>query len=116
MSKSSKRTEASRLATRRRFEDTAPPRHTSIIVRGPKKSAKRAAARHGVPTASCYEQGKDVQCYVPCTPSTSDRLDRWYGKGPKNRSTTRTWAAPGTLLYVGRCPAPSLSGTRRKRK
>jgi Cys-tRNA synthase (O-phospho-L-seryl-tRNA:Cys-tRNA synthase) len=91
--------------------------HVSLIIKGPKKSAKRAASRHGVPMASCVSHGQDVQCFVACTPSTRDRLDKWYGKGPRNRSTQRTWSAPGTLLYVGgSCLSALGARSRRKRR
>jgi hypothetical protein len=90
--------------------------HVSLIIKGPKKSAKRAASRYGVPMASCVSHGQDVQCFVACTPSTRDRLDKWFTSGRRNRSTTRTWNPPGTLLYVGGSCLSALDGARPRRK
>jgi hypothetical protein len=89
--------------------------HVSLIAKGPKKSVQRQAARYGVPMASCVSHGKDVQCFTACTPSTRDRLDEWFRASRPNRSTQRTWSAPGALLYVGGSCLNAL-GARSRRK
>lgn len=90
--------------------------HVSLIAKGPKKSVQREAARYGVPMTSCVTHGKDVQCFTACTPSTRDRLDKWFTASRRNRSTTRTWSSPGALLYVGGSCLSALDGARSRRK
>lgn len=90
--------------------------HVSLIIKGPKKSAQRAGARYGIPMASCVSHGKDVQCFTACTPSTRDRLDKWFRASRPNRSTQRTWSSPGALLYVGGSCLSALDGTRSRKR
>ena len=100
----------------------------SLIVKGPIKSARRAAARHGLPLESCRKVGTgkfgDVQCYAACRPNTNRQVVQWFsdrGETKAGRGFT-----PGTLLYHGAfCTfrdertareAAQLSGKRRKRR
>lgn len=76
--------------------------HISLIVKGPKKSATRAAARHGLPTASCRTVGGDVQCYVPCSPTAERKVTHWYHA--RSQAKAGRGHPPGTLLYYsGSC-------------
>lgn len=100
--------------------------HLSLIVKGSKKNATRAAARRGIPTASCrlvgggsslraQQYGGDVQCYVPCRRGVTERVTGWYGE----RGTRRNGRgfAPGTLTYFsGSCPSGLAGSSRRRRK
>lgn len=82
-------------------------RHISLIVKGPVKSAKRAAARHGVTVSSCRATSgrfADVQCYAPCKPSTNRNVVGWYTE--RGRSKAGRGFPPGTLLYHGEMCAP----------
>jgi hypothetical protein len=100
--------------------------HVSLIVKGPKKSATRAAARHGIPTASCRTVGGDVQCYAPCTPSTEAKVTKWYHT--RSRVKAGRGHPPGTLLYYsGSCvrrdykindprKTGSIGGARRRKR
>jgi hypothetical protein len=96
----------------------------SLIVKGPVKSAKRAAARHGVSMESCRVVGTgkkfgDVQCYARCHPKTNHNVAQWYGS--RDHSKEGRGFPPGTLLYHGAfCekyrPGKTLSGAKRKRR
>lgn len=91
----------------------------SLIVKGPVKSAKRAATRHGVTMESCRIVGSgkfgDVQCYAKCHPKTNHGVAQWYGS--RSRSKAGRGYPPGTLLYHGAfCSTKGLSGLGRKRK
>ncbi len=78
------------------------PSAVSLIVKGPIKSAKRAANRHGVALESCRVVGGkfgDVQCYARCHPKTNDGVVEWYTV--RSRAKTGRGHPPGTLLYHG---------------
>lgn len=100
--------------------------HVSLIIKGPKKSATRAAARHGIPTTSCREVSGDVQCYAPCSSTVEKKVTRWYHT--RSRVKAGRGHPPGTLLYyTGSCvradykigdprKTGSLSGARSRRR
>lgn len=80
------------------------PRGTiALVIKGPVKSAKRAAARQGISTESCRAVGSgkfgDVQCYAPCTPSTNKKVVEWFSDRPRTKAGRGF--PPGTLLYHG---------------
>jgi len=90
----------------------------SLIVKGPIKSVKRAAARHGVTMESCRVVGTnkfgDVQCYARCHPKTNHGVVQWYTT--RARSKPGRGYPPGTLLYHGAFCPKDLSGLGRKRR
>lgn len=90
----------------------------ALIVKGPIKSAKRAAARHGVSMESCRIVGSgkfgDVQCYARCRPKTNHGIAEWMHD--RARAKTGRGFPPGTLLYHGTFCSKDLSGLGRKRK
>lgn len=71
--------------------------HVTLHIKGPKKSATRAAAREGIPTSSCRAIGSDVQCYAPCSPTIEKKVTRWYHA--RSRVKAGRGHPPGTLLY-----------------
>lgn len=87
----------------------------TVAVKGPRKSAKRAAARHGVSITKCMPvSGRQVVCQAPC--SARLRLIAWlsaHGHMKKGRGST-----PGTLLhYNANCGyGDDLRGPRRRRR
>lgn len=86
--------------------------HISLIVKGPLKSARRAAQRHGLSTASCHAVSGDVQCYAPCSTSAERKVAEWYTE--RSRVKAGRGHPPGTLLYYsGSCSTGGLG--RRKR-
>lgn len=101
-------------------------RHVSLIIKGPTKSAKRAAARHGINVSSCRAVGRDVQCYAPCSMKVESKVTGWYHE--RSRVKAGRGHPPGTLLYYsGSCvrkdykisdphKTRGLSGPRRKRR
>lgn len=90
----------------------------SLIVKGPVKSARRAAARHGVSMESCRVVGTgkfgDVQCYASCHPKTNDGVAQWFGS--RARTKAGRGFPPGTLLYHGAFCGKDLSGPRGRRR
>jgi hypothetical protein len=103
-----------------RLKAEAKPRGSiSLIVKGPIKSAKRAAARHGVSLASCRVVGSgkfgDVQCYAACKPKTNHGVVQWFGS--RSRSKADRGFPPGTLLYHGAfCSTGKGLGRARKKR
>jgi len=96
--------------------------HISLIVKGPLKSARRAAQRHGVSPSSCRTVGSaaalpklaaDIQCYAPCTSSTNRKIVDWFSD--RARAKPGRGHPPGTLLYHGAMCATDF-GRRSKRK
>jgi hypothetical protein len=74
----------------------------SLIVKGPLKSAKRAAQRHGVALESCRAVGSrfgDLQCYAKCTTSANRNIVDWFSD--RARAKAGRGHPPGTLLYHG---------------
>ena len=90
----------------------------SLIVKGPVKSARREASRHGVTMESCRVVGTgkfgDVQCYARCHPKTNHGVTRWYGS--RARSKAGRGFPPGTLLYHGAFCSKDLSGSRQAKR
>jgi hypothetical protein len=93
-----------------------------LIAKGPIKSVKRAAARHGVPV-KCRNYGgqinppyrgqrNEVACDAPCTSST--KVHHWYGE----RSSTKRGRGhtPGTLLYFTAQQCTTFGGAGRRRR
>jgi len=94
----------------------------SLIVKGPMKSARRAAQRHGLSTRECVDvamasgkpsQRGDIQCYVPCSSSTNRKVVDWYTE--RNQTRQNRGYPAGTLLYHGSL-CPTNLGRSRKRK
>lgn len=76
--------------------------HVSLIIKGPKKSATRAAARRGINTVSCRAVSDDVQCYAPCSAAVERKVTAWYHE--RSRVKAGRGHPPGTLLYyAGSC-------------
>ena len=89
--------------------------HLSLIIKGPVKSAKRAAQRHGISTVSCRSVSGDVQCYAPCSSSAMHKTAAWYSE--RGRSKAGRGYPPGTLLYYsGSCPTGLGKRKRRRSK
>lgn len=88
----------------------------NVVFKGPFKSAKRAAARAGIPVSSCKQVSAhfaEVQCKAPCNALT--KIQRAYkrisikpGRG----------ASPGDLLLfsLGTCATSELRGASRRRR
>ncbi len=90
----------------------------SLIVRvkGPRKTAQRAAARRGIHATCKASSYGEVNCNVPCGQLT--KAMRWYGEKTSSLKQGRGYA-PGEVLYFshGSCPTGSLRGaSRRKRR
>jgi len=100
--------------------------HVSLIVKGPVKSARRAASRRGINTVSCRAVGGDVQCYAPCSMKVEAKVTKWYHE--RSRVKAGRGHPPGTLLYyAGSCvrkdykvgdprKTGSLTGASRRRR
>lgn len=87
-----------------------------VVIKGPAKSAKRAAARHGVPITKCklLKRWDEVTCEAPC--SAQSAVMRWYGDQPGVVTRGRRGFAPGTMLYFNTKCGTSLGGARRRRR
>lgn len=87
----------------------------TLVIKGPVKSAKRAAARHGVPVKKCRRgsTGTDVICEAPCKAEL--KAGRWFGEKATKRAGRGF--SPGTLLFMqGRCPNGKLGGAKKRRR
>jgi hypothetical protein len=94
--------------------------HISLIIKGPRKSATRAAQRHGLNLSSCRDVGSragagEAQCYTPCTPSTNKKIVEWFSE--RSRLKAARGFPPGTLLYHGAfCETKNLGKRAHKRR
>ncbi len=88
-----------------------------LFIKGTtKKSATRAAQRHGVPVRNCKmnPRGDGVLCDAPCSSKSS--VVKWYTE-KANRVKPGRGFVPGTLLFYGGCPSGGgLSGARKRRR
>ena len=98
-------------------------KHVSLIVKGPLKSARRAAQRHGVTVEACRVVGSgaalpklagDVQCYAKCTPSMNRKVVDWFSD--RARTKAGRGHPPGTLLYHGNLCETNFGRKRSKRR
>ena len=92
-----------------------------LIVKGPLKTAKRAAARHGVPVRCHTEESrrrvKDTVCDAPC--NSYSKLVDWYAETPSGRKLKlRAFAKhpDGSLLFFNPKDCAMLGGSRRRRR
>lgn len=86
-----------------------------LSVKGPVKSAQRAASRHGL-NAQCREGNRKfgtVQCKASCV--AYGKVVRWYGD--REKSKKGRGFPPGALLYYTSdgC-GTGLSGAKRKKR
>ena len=90
-----------------------------LRIKGPTKSAKRAAARHDVPVFNCHAGTHDeVSCHAPCKPGVTNRVIHWFTERSPSPKQGRGYS-PGTLLFhSGACPRGmgGLGRTRRRRR
>ena len=86
-----------------------------LHIHGSSKSAKREAARRGIPLFNCHTgQRDDVSCHAPCKPGVTNRIVEWYGE--RAHAKAGRGFPPGTLLYYsGACPR-GLGRARRRRR
>lgn len=96
-------------------------KHISLIVKGPIKSARRAAQRHGLNARDCVDmsaasgrpsQRGDIQCYVPCTASANRKVVDWFSE--RNRTKPGRGYPAGTLLYHGSLCTTDLGRKKRR--
>ena len=59
-----------------------------VVVKGPKKTATRAATRRGIPVRNCSSQKNGTYCDVPCRHDVA--VAHWYSEAGRS---------PGTLLF-----------------
>jgi hypothetical protein len=96
----------------------------NLIIKGPAKSAKRAAARYGVPLRVDRRKlrgSSDIIAFAPCSAERS--IMTWFKQGETKRAGRGY--APGSLLHYNafcagegeRMPfkKSDLSGARRRR-
>ena len=76
-----------------------------LVIKGTKKSAQRAAARHGISTTSCRDTGGDIMCYAKCSSSMDAKANAWF-KASKRRGAR---PKPGDLVYLSSCEFASGS-------
>jgi hypothetical protein len=86
-----------------------------LHIHGPAKSAKRAAARHGIPLENCRLGSMgSVICDAPCKHGVTNRVVRWHGE--RAHAKRGRGFPPGTLtFYSGSCPR-GLGRARRRRR
>lgn len=77
-----------------------------LFIKGNRKNATRAAARHGVPVRNCKLNPKGDASFCDAPESARTAVMRWYGSTGIIRS--RRGFAPGSLLF--------FSGARRGRR
>jgi hypothetical protein len=91
--------------------------HISLIAKGPLKSVRRAAQRHGIHLESCRVVSSkfgDLQCYAPCSMKVNHKVVEWYTA--RAHAKTGRGYPPGTLLYHGAfCETKNLGKRARKR-
>ena len=94
-----------------------------LVVKGPPKTAQRAASRHGVPAHCWTEQSsrrtKDSYCNAPC--GSYSKLVNWHADmatGRKLRMRQFMRHPDGTLLFfsIKGCENTALKGARRRRR
>lgn len=99
------------------------PQRISLIVKGPLKSARRAAQRHGVTVESCRVVGSgaalpklagDVQCYAKCSVSMNRKVVDWFSD--RARTKAGRGHPPGTLLYHGSLCEEDFGRRKKSRK
>jgi hypothetical protein len=89
----------------------------SLVIKGPLKSAKRAAARRGITVKHCRVEGTHVGCLTSC--SAASKVHAWLDEWKPTHYKRDRGAAPGALIAAGAgqgCKVkghPSL-GRRRK--
>lgn len=89
-----------------------------LHIKGPVKTAKRAAARHGIPATKCRVLPsslgglKNVLCEAPCSAGTNVR--RWYGEHARVKAGRGL--PPGTLTFFHEACGSGLGGARRKKR
>ena len=92
-----------------------------LVIKGPLKSAKRAAHRHGITVRACKIASRSpttgsetIVCDAVCTPSTNRAVAFWYGE--REYLKERRGYPPGTLTFHGAFCAGTrgLRGRRRK--
>lgn len=89
-----------------------------LSIKGPKKSATRAASRRGLTLKNCstlHPKFGSLLCDVPCTKDVE--VFRWFAE--KGHMKTGRGATPGTLLFFSTksCKRKSsLSGSKAKRR
>ena len=91
--------------------------HVSLVIKGPLKSAKRAAQRHNIRVESCRIVGSkfgDVQCYAPCSASMNHKVVEWFTERPHIKAGRGH--PPGTLLYHGSLCKVDFGRRSRKRR
>jgi len=102
-----------------------------LVVKGPPATARRMAARHGVP-ARCFSENpfrekrktrNDSYCDAPCSSLT--KLQRWYAEPPpRNRLPIAKGRRiggrfpDGSLVFFSTkgCANDALKGARRRRR
>lgn len=90
-----------------------------LVIKGPMKSAKRAAHRRGINLRSCkigmaHPTSPTIICDAACTPSTNRAVVNWYSERPhlkKGRGYP-----PGTLTFHGAFCSGGLRGSRRRQR